>query len=832
MQGFKKVLLVCGFVCLFLVNYAYAYPPAVTLPWSTTFNFPDIYNTANNNGMYPPPKSSAYVLCGNITQVTPAANYPGGGGGNGLRFWDGDGNNSHSAFPEVFFPSPQKELWFRWYMRYQQGYVWNPLNYAKHLYVWSAAGSSSSNGAIPEFAWANNYRIYAEAPSGGTSYSGNTGWQSLFGTASDGSWHCYEIHIKMDTNQANGIAEMWLDGVNQFSVTNANFSGGNGTAAQGWLYVDIKSNQSSPSNGTCMYVDYDDIAISTTSRIGPIGSTSADKTPPAVPTSLMATAASSSQINLAWTASTDNVGVTGYYVFRGGVQIATTPNTSYHDTSLSPDTTYSYTVSAYDAAGNKSAQSTAASATTTVAKDTQPPTVPTGLAASVISATQINLSWRASTDNVGVTGYNVYRNGSPAGSSSKTSFSDTGLSPSTTYKYTVAAYDAAGNTSAQCAQVSATTPAKASTDTTPPSIPTNLTATAASSTQINLAWTASTDNVGVTGYNIYRAGTKVGSTAATSYSDTGLTPSTTYSYTVAAYDAAGNVSAQSTAASAATTASSSTLLFEEDFNDNNFTGRGWYDSTDVVVTTAQHIPGSTSSAQFHYLKGATTPTSGGAMRKLFAPTSTIYVGYHVMYSTNWVGSGVSYHPHEFMLLSTKDTDYDELSFNYLATYIEQNAGIPRIIIQDGQNINQSQINVNLLNVSENRAVAGCNGSSDSYPAGECYVGSGSTYYNGKTWNAGSVYFQPTPGPYYMNNWHFVEVYMSLNSIQNGKGVADGLIEYWYDGTLIMQEKNVMFRTGEYPNMQWTQFDIAPYIGVGSPVDQYFWIDNLKVATGR
>ena len=79
----------------------------------------------------------------------------------------------------------------------------------------------------------------------------------------------------------------------------------------------------------------------------------------------------------------------------------------------------------------------------------------------------------------------------------------------------------------------------------------------------------------------------------------------------------------------------------------------------------------------------------------------------------------------------------------------------------------------------------------------------------------------------MGNWHFVEIYISLNSIQNGKGVADGLIEYWYDGTLIMQEKNVMFRTGEYPTMQSTQFDIAPYIGVGSPVDQYFWIDNSK-----
>jgi hypothetical protein len=85
----------------------------------------------------------------------------------------------------------------------------------------------------------------------------------------------------MDTNgtlssaTANGIAELWIDNVNQFSVTNANFSWGDTTAAQGWIYVDIKSNQSSPNNGTGMYVDYDDIVISTTGRIGPLFSVTA-----------------------------------------------------------------------------------------------------------------------------------------------------------------------------------------------------------------------------------------------------------------------------------------------------------------------------------------------------------------------------------------------------------------------------------------------------------------------------------------------------------------------------------------------------------------------------
>ncbi len=93
-------------------------------------------------------------------------------------------------------------------------------------------------------------------------------------------------------------------------------------------------------------------------------------------------------------------------------------------------------------------------------------------------------------------------------------------------------------------------------DTTPPTVPTGLTATAVSGSQINLTWTASTDPIlPVAGYDVYRGGTKVGTSTSASYSDTGLAPSTTYTYTVAAYDAIGNTSAQSTSASATTSIS-------------------------------------------------------------------------------------------------------------------------------------------------------------------------------------------------------------------------------------------------------------------------------------
>src|SRR3989338_8681951 len=194
---------------------------------------------------------------------------------------------------------------------------------------------------------------------------------------------------------------------------------------------------------------------------------------------------------------------------------------------------------------------------TSTSPDTTAPTTPTNLSATAVSSSQINLSWTASTDNVGVTGYNVYRNGTQIASVAATSYNDTGLVASTAYSYTVSAYDAAGYSSVQSASASATTQA-VSTDITPPTTPTGLTATAVSSSQISLSWTASTDNVGVTGYDIYRGGTPLTTVAATSYSNTGLTASTLYSYTVRAKDAAGNNSAQTASVSATTQTQSTT----------------------------------------------------------------------------------------------------------------------------------------------------------------------------------------------------------------------------------------------------------------------------------
>jgi chitodextrinase len=205
---------------------------------------------------------------------------------------------------------------------------------------------------------------------------------------------------------------------------------------------------------------------------------------------------------------------------------------------------------------------------THVATDVQGPSAPTNLTATVVSGTQINLNWVAATDNVAVTGYRVERctgvsctTFAQVATPTVITYSDVGLVSATSYSYRVRAVDAAGNLGAYSSTVSATT-----LDTVAPSAPSGLTATAVTSAQINLAWTAATDNVAVTGYRIERcSGTgctafvQLSTSATPNYRDSGLSVSTAYSYRVRATDAAGNVGAYSATASATTPAATPSL---------------------------------------------------------------------------------------------------------------------------------------------------------------------------------------------------------------------------------------------------------------------------------
>ena len=241
-----------------------------------------------------------------------------------------------------------------------------------------------------------------------------------------------------------------------------------------------------------------------------------DTTPPTAPSGLGATAASSSQVNLAWTAATDTVGVTGYLVERctgagcnSFAQIGTATGTTFNSTGLAATTSYSYRVRATDAAGNLSPFSNIASATTPAAPDTQPPGAPTGLDATAVAPTQINLALdrghrqrrRHRLPRRALRGRRLHqlrrRSATPTG----TTFDDAGLSAATHLPLSRARHRAAGNLAAFRPSPA---PPPAAPDTQPPRAPTGLDGHGHLSSQINLAWTAATDNVGVTGYRVER----------------------------------------------------------------------------------------------------------------------------------------------------------------------------------------------------------------------------------------------------------------------------------------------------------------------------------------
>jgi chitodextrinase len=234
--------------------------------------------------------------------------------------------------------------------------------------------------------------------------------------------------------------------------------------------------------------------------------------------------------------------------------------------------------------------------------DTQPPTAPATLAVASKTSTSVSLTWTASTDNVGVTGYRILEGATQVGTSAATSFTVTGLTPSTTHTYTVRAVDAAGNVSANSNAVTVTTD-PAMTDTQPPTAPATLAVASKTGTSVSLTWTASTDNVGVTGYRILEGATQVGTSAATSFTVTGLTPSTTHTYTVRAVDAAGNVSANSNAVSVTTDAVvAASLRVQYRAADTNATDNQIKPHLNIINTGTTAVPMSELTVRYWYTR--------------------------------------------------------------------------------------------------------------------------------------------------------------------------------------------------------------------------------------
>jgi serine/threonine protein kinase/chitodextrinase len=238
--------------------------------------------------------------------------------------------------------------------------------------------------------------------------------------------------------------------------------------------------------------------VSAGPTVPPPSSDPTDTTKPSQPAGLRVIGRSVSGVTLDWSDATDDVDVAGYIVNRNGERIGTTYEPGYTDSGLEAETRYEYAVSAFDAAGNVSDNSPPVAATTLKEPDTTPPAAPGGLAAPAanVTATSIRLTWRAATDNIGVAGYRIFRGGRQVGTATALSFTDTGLTPSTSYAYQVRAFDTSSNVSPPSNTVTRSTLAQATTGpppTTSPPPPTpdvtavQLVISGASDCQVNVA---------------------------------------------------------------------------------------------------------------------------------------------------------------------------------------------------------------------------------------------------------------------------------------------------------------------------------------------------------
>ena len=281
----------------------------------------------------------------------------------------------------------------------------------------------------------------------------------------------------------------------------------------------------------------------------------ADTEAPSAPTNVVVTDVTTTTAKVTWSEAKDNVGVVGYNVYLNEAKVNETliTTTEYDLTALTEETNYSVKVTAVDAAENESGRSEAATFTTPKTQDTEAPSVPAGVTASDVTQTGAKITWTAATDNVGVAGYNVYLGESRVNTSpvTVTEYELSGLTANTEYTVTVSAVDAAGNESARSDAATFTTlEAEEEKDNEAPSVPAGVTASDVTQTGAKITWTASADNVGVAGYNVYVDETKVNTDKLVEGLElelTGLTPETEYTVTVSAVDAAGNESGRSAA---------------------------------------------------------------------------------------------------------------------------------------------------------------------------------------------------------------------------------------------------------------------------------------------
>ncbi len=241
------------------------------------------------------------------------------------------------------------------------------------------------------------------------------------------------------------------------------------------------------------------------------------------------------------------------------------------------------------------------------------------------------------------------------------------------------------------------------------------------------------------------------------------------------------------------------VLFREGFDDGRLLERGWYDGRQLEI--ADEAYAGSGCIEYHWKPDTTNPDSSSGLRHLFEPTDTVYLRFYIKLSKGWGWSGRPYHPHLAHFMTTENGKYHGPAASHLTLYIEPQNGRLRLAAQD------------ILNKDSPHGLT----------QGPLRGG-----YNGQFYDSEQRLFID-------DKWHSVEAMFKLNTLDldGDKPNADGVVRGWFDGKLVVDRTDVIFRSTDFPMMKFNQFLLTPYFGPGLlPHEQTLWIDELVVSTKR
>jgi hypothetical protein len=241
-------------------------------------------------------------------------------------------------------------------------------------------------------------------------------------------------------------------------------------------------------------------------------------------------------------------------------------------------------------------------------------------------------------------------------------------------------------------------------------------------------------------------------------------------------------------------------LFTEGFEDSKLQERGWYDLGKIRLSSIQPQTG-IACIEYGWEDGGTVPSTSGGMRRLFAPSDSVYLKVHVRLSKDWGWTGRGYHPHLMHFMTTENQKFHGPAASHLTVYIEPWNGKLRLAAQDIQNKDAPH------GLTQGPLRGG---------------------YNGQMFDSKDLLFND-------DQWHCVEAFFKLNTLdmKADKPNADGIVQAWFDGKQVVDRADVILRSTDFPNMKFNQYLLTPYFGPGLlPHAQTLWIDELTVGTKR